>query len=155
MKMVKEGEPAPEFCLMNESDEKTCLKDYKGKWVVLYFYPEDMTSGCTIEAIDFTKFKKDFGSLGAEILGVSPDSTERHQKFIDKNDLKITLLSDTAHEALEKYGVWQDKKMYGKEFKGVVRSTYLINPEGKIASIWTGVSVKGHVEEVESFSWML
>ena len=113
MKMVKEGESAPTFCLMNESDEKTCLKDFMGKWVVLYFYPKDLTSGCTIEAIDFTNAKKEFGKLGAEILGVSPDSTERHQKFIDKNSLKITLLSDTRHEALEKYDVWQNKKMYG------------------------------------------
>lgn len=148
--MVKVGDKAPKFCLMNQSEEKTCLKDMKGKWVVLYFYPKDLTSGCTIEAIDFTKAKNAFSRLGAEILGVSPDSIEMHQKFIDKNNLTIDLLSDTKHEVLEKYGVWQNKKMYGKEFKGVVRSTYLIDPEGKIAHVWSGVSVKGHAEEVKN-----
>ncbi len=145
---VKEGEKAPDFCLPDQNDKEVCLKDYRGKWVVLYFYPKDNTSGCTKEAIGFTEMKKEFEKMGAIILGVSPDSTKSHRNFIEKKDLKITLLSDPEHKVLEAYGAWQLKKMYGREYYGVVRSTFLISPEGKIAFVWPKVKVAGHVENV-------
>ena len=143
------GDSAPEFCLPDKDKNKTCLKDFKGKWVVLYFYPKDMTSGCTIEAIDFTGAHKDFDKMNAQILGVSPDSPESHCTFVDKKNLTITLLSDTDHKVLDQYGVWQKKKMYGKEYMGVVRSTFLIDPKGQIRAVWEKVKVPGHIEEVK------
>jgi peroxiredoxin Q/BCP len=146
--MLKIGDPAPDVCLPNQDGEEVCLKDYKGKWVVLYFYPKDNTSGCTLEAKDFTYSAKAFEEFGAVVLGVSPDSTNSHQKFITKHNLGINLLSDQEHKTLENYGAWGKKKMYGREFFGVVRSTYLINPEGKIEHVWPKVKVKGHVDEV-------
>ena len=146
--MIKIGDKAPDFCLPDQDDKEVCLKDLKGKWVVLYFYPKDNTSGCTKEAIGFTENKKEFEKLGAVILGVSPDSTKSHRNFIAKKELNITLLSDTEHKILEMYGAWQLKKMYGREYYGVVRSTFLISPEGKVAFIWPKVKVAGHVEKV-------
>jgi peroxiredoxin Q/BCP len=147
---VDVGSKAPEFCLPNQSEEEVCLSQYRGKWVVLYFYPRDNTSGCTREAQDFSSYVRDFEKLGAVILGVSPDSVKSHQNFIVKKDLRITLLSDQSHEVMEAYGVWQLKRMYGKEHMGVVRSTFLIDPEGKIAAVWRKVKVRVHVEEVLS-----
>ena len=146
--MVKIGDVAPAFCLPREGGGEVCLKDLVEKWVVLYFYPKDMTSGCTMEALDFTAVKKDFEELGAEVLGVSADSLENHRKFREKNNLTVTLLSDEEKKTLEAYGAWQTKKMYGREFKGIVRSTFLIDPKGKIAAIWPKVKIDGHVEEV-------
>ena len=146
--MVKEGEMAPEFCLVNEDKEKVCLKDFRDKWVVLYFYPKDNTPGCTTEACDFTASIDDFSNIDAEIIGVSPDSPESHQKFIKKHLLKQTLLSDTEKEVLQMYGVWREKSMYGKSYLGVVRSTFLIDPKGKITKFWDKVRVKGHVDDV-------
>ena len=148
--MIEIGKTAPLFCLKNQDEEEVCLKDYKGKWVILYFYPKDNTKGCTAEAIDFTAHKKEFKKMGVQILGVSPDSCKSHLSFRLKNALEITLLSDPEHEVLEKYGVWQKKKMYGKEYFGVVRTTYIINPEGKVAHFLEKVKVPGHVEEVKS-----
>ncbi len=148
MNELTEGVKAPEFCLKDENERKHCLKDFAGKWVVLYFYPKDNTSGCTKEAIGFTEKKAEFEKLGAEIIGISPDSPQSHGKFIEKHNLEILLLSDPEHEVLKKYGVWQKKKMYGKEYMGVVRSTFLIDPERKIAAIWRKVKVKGHVDGV-------
>ena len=147
--MLKIGEVAPKVCLPNEMGSEVCLEDFKGKWVILYFYPKDNTSGCTLEAIDFTIAISDFAKLGAVIVGVSPDSTKSHQNFISKHQLGINLLSDPEHNVLEKYGAWQKKKLYGREFMGVVRSTYLINPEGKIEYVWPKVKVKGHVDLVK------
>jgi peroxiredoxin Q/BCP len=115
---------------------------------VLYFYPRDNTSGCTLEAQDFSARSEDFKKLNAVILGISPDNCQSHQKFILKYDLGITLLSDPEKKVLEKYGVWQIKKMYGKESFGVVRSTFLISPDGKIADMWTRVKVDGHADKV-------
>jgi peroxiredoxin Q/BCP len=146
--MLKIGDSAPDVCLPDQDGKEVCLKEYKGKWVVLYFYPKDNTSGCTLEAKDFTSSVKDFEESGAVILGVSPDSTNSHQKFITKHSLGINLLSDQEHQTLENYGAWGKKKMYGREFFGVVRSTYLINPKGKIEHVWPKVKVKGHVDEV-------
>ncbi|MCK5409903.1 MAG: thioredoxin-dependent thiol peroxidase [Candidatus Heimdallarchaeota archaeon] len=147
--MLKEGDLAPQFCLLNESNEKICLKDFLGKWVVLYFYPKDNTPGCTTEACDFTASFDDFKDLDATIVGVSPDSPERHMKFIKKYMLKHILLSDGDHEVLLLYGVWKEKAIYGKSFLGVIRSTFMIDPTGKIAKIWPKVKVKGHAEEVK------
>ena len=146
--ILEVGEPAPDFCLPNQDGNETCLKDFRGKWIVLYFYPRDNTPGCTQEACDFTNHLGDFERLNAVVLGVSPDTVESHRRFIAKHDLKITLLSDTSHEVLEKYGVWKQKKMYGKTYMGVERSTFIIDPEGNIAHVWRRVRVKGHVDQV-------
>ncbi len=147
--MIEIGEVAPDFCLPNQDENEICLRDLRGKWVVLYFYPKDNTPGCTTEACDFTENLPDFEELDAVILGVSPDSPKKHRNFIEKKGLKITLLSDESKEVLEKYGVWQLKKMCGREYMGVVRTTYLIDPEGKVAARWDKVRVKGHVEKVK------
>ncbi|MCW4049869.1 MAG: thioredoxin-dependent thiol peroxidase [Candidatus Bathyarchaeota archaeon] len=148
MTTLKIGDDAPEFCLPDAEKGEVCLKDLKGKWIVLYFYPKDNTKGCTLEALDFTAAEDEFNERGTVILGVSPDSPESHTKFIEKHELGITLLSDTEKKILESYGAWQLKKMYGREFMGVVRSTYLIDPEGKIAYIWPKVRVKEHADKV-------
>ena len=146
--MLQIGDRAPDFCLPNQDSEEVCLRDLQGSWVVLYFYPKDNTPGCTTEALDFTALKSEFEKEGATILGVSPDSIKKHQNFITKKELGITLLSDEDKEVLKKYGVWQLKKNFGKEYMGVVRSTFLIDPDGKIAYIWPKVKVKGHAKEV-------
>lgn len=145
--MLKIGDHAPEFCLQGDQG-KICLKDLKGKWVALYFYPKDNTSGCTMEALEFTDLYKEFEAEGAKILGVSADSVESHAKFREKKNLIHSLLSDSEKKTLEAYGVWQTKKMYGKAFKGIVRSTYLIDPKGLVAFIWPKVSPGGHAEQV-------
>jgi len=145
---LKVGRPAPDFCLLNQNEESVCLKDFRGKWVVIFFYPKDNTPGCTIEATDFTKLKSKFESMNAVILGVSKDNCKSHQKFITGKKLTIILLSDPATEVQKLYGAWRPKKFMGKEFLGTVRSTFLIDPQGKIARIWDGVSAKGHAQEV-------
>ncbi|MCK9257380.1 MAG: thioredoxin-dependent thiol peroxidase [Sulfurospirillaceae bacterium] len=147
--MLKVGDKAPEFCLPNQDETQICLRDIKGKWLVLYFYPKDNTAGCTAEACDFTEALPEFDEMDAVILGVSPDSPKKHRNFIEKKNLKITLLADEESEVSQKYGVWQLKKMCGKEYMGIVRTTFLINPEGKIEKIWEKVKVKGHVEAVK------
>ncbi len=141
-------ERAPKFCLPDKNDSRHCLDDYAGKWIVLYFYPKDNTSGCTREALDFTEMKDAFEKEGAMIIGISPDSTKSHDKFIEKHNLDILLLSDIEKEVMKEYGVWQLKKNYGREYMGVVRSTFLINPEGEIVEKWEKVRVNGHVEKV-------
>lgn len=147
-KQLKVGDLAPGFSLPDANERPVTLSDLKGKWVVLYFYPKDNTSGCTAEAIDFTARLKEFEKRNAVVLGVSPDSCKSHQSFTRKHDLKVNLLSDTEKKVLSDYGVWQKKSMYGREYMGVVRSTYLIDPNGKIAEIWGNVKVQGHAEEV-------
>ena len=142
------GTKAPEFSLQDSNELKASLKDFLGKWIILYFYPKDNTSGCTTEALDFTELKDDFEKLNAVIIGISPDSCKSHQNFIKKYELQIKLLSDTEKKTLENYGVWQLKKMYGKEYQGVVRTTYLIDTKGTIAYTWNKVKVKGHGEDV-------
>jgi len=143
------GDRAPSFCLPDTDNNEVCLNDFRGKWVVLYFYPKDNTTGCTREAVEFTNILDEFKKLNAIVLGVSADSVESHQKFVKKLKLKVTLLSDAEHEVLEQYGVWQRKKLYGREFWGVVRSTVLIDPEGRIVHWWPKVQVKGHAEDVK------
>ncbi len=149
IKELKVGSKAPVFSLPSQDEEKISLKQFLGKWVVLYFYPKDNTSGCTVEALDFTARIKEFEQLNAVVLGVSPDSPQCHAKFIQKKELKVALLSDVDHQMMETYGVWQKKKMYGREYMGVVRTTYLIDPKGKIVRIWPKVKVKEHAEEVK------
>jgi len=127
----------------------TCFRDIKGKWIVLYFYPKDNTPGCTTEALEFTEALPDFEGLNALVLGVSPDSPKKHRNFIEKKGLKITLLADEEKEVCQLFGVWQLKKNYGREYMGVVRSTFIIDPDGKIAAKWEKVRVKGHVEAVK------
>jgi len=148
--MLQTGDQAPAFCLPNQDEEEVCLRDLQGSWIVLYFYPKDNTPGCTTEACEFTAALPDFSGLGATILGISPDSPKKHRNFIEKKELGITLLSDEEKEACEAYGVWQLKKNYGREYMGVVRSTFIIDPDGKVAEIWEKVRVKGHVEAVKS-----
>lgn len=146
---LKVGDPAPNFCLPDKDRNKVCLKDFKGKYVIVYFYPKDNTPGCTTEAIGFTGILPEFQKLNADVIGISPDSPESHAKFIEKKNLKVTLLSDLEKEVIKSYGKWGKKKFRGKEYLGVTRSTFLINPEGKIAHVWPKVSVNGHPEEVQ------
>ena len=148
---LKVGSTAPSFCLPGATGSRICLKDFKGKWTVLYFYPKDNTSGCTREAVDFSSNIKDFEKMGATVIGISPDSTASHATFINKNNLKIILLSDPEHEVLKKYGVWQKKKMYGREYYGVVRTTFIIDPKGNIKQMWEKVKVAGHVDAVKDY----
>ncbi len=147
--MLEIDTKAPEFCLPNQDDVEICLRDLKGKWIVLYFYPRDNTPGCTTEACDFTEALPEFEDMNAVILGVSADSTQKHRNFIAKKELDITLLSDESTDMMQSYGVWQLKKNYGKEYMGIVRSTYIINPEGIIKASWTKVRVKEHVAKVK------
>lgn len=147
--MIEIGNKAPEFCLPNQDDVEICLRDLLGKWIVLYFYPKDSTPGCTTEACEFSDVVVDFGSLDAIILGVSADSTQKHRSFIEKNSLDITLLSDESKKMLESYGIWQLKKNYGKEYMGISRTTYIIDPSGVVRALYKSVKVKGHVEAVK------
>jgi len=147
--MLEVGTVVPDFCLPNQDDEEICFRDIKGKWIVLYFYPKDNTPGCTTQACDFTEAEPDFSKLDAIILGVSPDSPKKHRNFREKKELKITLLADEEKELCNTFGIWQLKKFMGKEYMGVVRSTFIISPEGKIAALWTKVRVKEHVKQVK------
>ncbi len=147
--MIEIGQKAPDFCLPNQDDVEICLRDLKGKWVVLYFYPKDNTPGCTTQAYEFTEAASDFLSLNAVILGVSADSTKKHRNFIEKKNLGITLLSDESTEMIQKYGVWQLKKNYGREYMGIVRSTFIIDPEGILRAKWEKVRVKGHIKALK------
>jgi len=147
--MIKIDDKAPEFCLPNQDDVEICLRDLKGKWIVLYFYPRDNTPGCTTEACEFTEALPDFNTLNAVILGVSADSTKKHRNFIEKKELGITLLSDEDTSMMQKYGVWQLKKNYGKEYMGIVRTTLIISPDGLVKALWEKVRVKDHVGNVK------
>jgi len=142
------GNKAPNFNLPNQNGNSVRLDDFAGRWLVVYFYPRDDTPGCTVEANDFTRLKKDFEKKETVILGVSPDNEAKHCKFIDKHGLKIDLLADCEKSMLSDYGVWQEKSMYGKIYLGVVRTTYLIDPDGNIAGAWTKVKAKGHADAV-------
>lgn len=146
---LKVGSDAPKFCLPDKDNKEVCLDDYKGKYIILYFYPKDNTPGCTTEAIGFTGILPKLEKLDAVVIGVSPDSPESHAKFIEKKNLQVTLLSDTKKKVIKEYGKWALKKFRGKEYMGVVRSTFLIDPKGKIVYIWPKVSVKGHPEDVQ------
>jgi len=140
--------PAPDFVLRDQLDRPTSLSMFKGKWVVLYFYPKDNTPGCTMEAQEFTENIKTFERLNTTIVGVSPDSFQSHQNFCQRFDLKILLLSDPEKKALKEYEVWETKKFMGREYDGVIRSTFLIDPNGRLAHVWHNVRVQGHVIEI-------
>jgi thioredoxin-dependent peroxiredoxin len=147
-KKLSPGSPAPAFTLPDQDGIMRSLQDFHGSWLVLYFYPKDNTSGCTLEAVDFTTRAGDFKKMKAAVTGISPDSPASHRKFTDKHNLGITLLSDSDRKVLKQYGVWQIKKLYGKESYGVVRSTFLIDPEGTVRHVWEKVKVMGHVDDV-------
>ena len=144
------GKSAPTFSLKNQDDQPVSLRDLAGKWTVLYFYPKDDTPGCTIQACEFTAGIKNFEKLDAKVLGCSPDSPESHRKFIAKHKLTIDLLSDPERETIKTYGAWGEKNLYGKVSEGVLRSTVIIDPKGKVARHWPKVSAKGHADEVRA-----
>lgn len=149
--MTLEKQVAPQFSLQNEQGEMVSLADFKGKNVILYFYPKDLTPGCTTEACDFRDKYEDFSALNAVILGVSMDDAAKHTKFIEKHGLPFSLLVDAEHEAAESYGVWTLKKNFGKEYMGIERTTFLINEEGVIEKEWRKVRVKNHIEDVLNY----
>lgn len=145
---LEEGSKIPTFNLPTSSGKKVKLSEIKSENVVIYFYPKDDTPGCTNQAKDFSKLKAKFSKKNTEIIGISPDSMEKHKKFIDKYNLKITLLSDEDKKISLKFGVWKEKSLYGKKYMGIERTTFLISKEKKIIKIWKKVRVKGHAQEV-------
>ena len=146
--MIAVGKSAPAFQLPDQDGKKRKLTEFKGQWVVLYFYPRDDTPGCTVEACEFTEGIRGFTKLDAVVLGCSPDAPERHRNFVAKHGLKVTLLSDPDHEVMGEYGAWGTKVLYGRNVKGVLRSTVLIDPAGRVAHHWRSVRAKGHAEAV-------
>jgi peroxiredoxin Q/BCP len=146
--MLKQGDRAPTFSLPSDTGETIALDDFKGTPVVLYFYPKDDTSGCTVEACEFRDRWKDVRKAGAVILGVSPDDTASHRKFRTKYDLPFPLLADEGHQLAEKYGAWGEKSMYGRKYQGILRTTFLIGGDGKIVRVFQKVKPKGHAAEV-------
>ncbi|WP_068677634.1 thioredoxin-dependent thiol peroxidase [Oceanobacillus sp. Castelsardo] len=148
---VEVGKVVKDFTLPNQNGEQISLSDFRGKNVVLYFYPKDMTPGCTTQACDFRDQHESFGKLNAVILGVSPDPAERHQKFIDKHDLPFELLADEEHKLADEFDVWKLKKNFGKEYYGVERSTFIIDKEGILQKEYRKVKVAGHVEDALTY----
>jgi peroxiredoxin Q/BCP len=149
--MVRLGQAAPDFSLPANNGETVSLEDYRGKNIVLYFYPKDMTPGCTTQACDFRDNMTDFSALDTVILGVSPDPVARHETFIEKYQLPFLLLADEDHQVAEAYGVWKMKKNFGKEYMGIERSTFIIDKEGLLVKEWRKVRVKDHVKEALIF----
>ena len=149
--MIKENSKAPIFNLPSSNDQNFEINKNLNQYLVIYFYPRNNTPGCTSEAKDFSKLYKEFKKLDCEIVGVSKDNIESHNKFIDKYKIPFQLLSDEKMVALKKYGVWGEKSMYGKKFMGIKRTTILINPKGKILKIWNNVKVTDHAKEVLNF----
>ena len=146
--MLKAGDKAPAFSLPSDTGETIALKDLKGKPVVLYFYPKDDTSGCTVEACEFRDSWKEVKQTGAVLLGVSPDGVDSHQKFKKKFSLPFPLLADEGHAVAEAYGAWGEKSMYGRKYQGILRTTFLIGGDGKVARVFEKVKPKGHAAEV-------
>ena len=146
--MLAAGAKAPAFTLPSDGGARVALKDYKGKTVVLYFYPKDDTSGCTTEACGFRDSWRAVQAAGAVVLGVSPDGPASHQKFRKKHELPFTLLADEDHAVAEAYGAWGEKSMYGRKYFGVLRTTYIIDPAGRIARVFEKVKPRGHAAEV-------
>ena len=147
---IKVNKKAPNFLLFDQNNNEIELYKLKSN-LILFFYPKDNTPGCTKEAISFTKYKKKINSLGYKIYGISKDSIKKHQGFIEKQNLKIDLLSDEKQKTCEEYGVWVEKSMYGRKYFGIERTTFLINKESFITKIWNKVKVNNHVEEVIDF----
>lgn len=148
MSMPNIGDPAPDFTLPGDGGQTIRLADYRGKHVILYFYPKDDTPGCTKEAIGFSEERDALDALDAVVIGMSKDTPAKHDKFIAKHDLKVSLASDEAGSVLDDYGVWVEKSMYGKTYMGIQRATFLIGPDGAVLQVWPKVRVKGHVEAV-------
>jgi len=148
MTQLKIGDRAPDFSLPKNGGGAVSLSEYRGKKVVLYFYPQDNTQTCTLQAIDFTSKAEAFKKAGAVIIGVSPDSAKSHDRFCAKHKLGITLGADEDHKVINAYDVWHEKKTFGITYMGVVRSTFLIDAEGKVAGIWENVRLKNHVDTV-------
>lgn len=148
---VEVGMQAPDFTLEANNNETVTLSSFKGENVVLYFYPKDMTPGCTTEACDFRDQVQKFNEVNAVIVGISPDPVDRHQKFIEKYGLPFLLLADTENQAAEAYGVWKLKKNFGKEYMGIERSTFIIDKDGIVVKEWRKVQVNGHVEEALNY----
>lgn len=148
MTKLAPGDTAPDFTLPRGGGGTLKLADLRGKAVVLFFYPRDDTSGCTAEAIAFSGLKDEFAKAGAVIVGMSADSQKSHDKFKAKHNLSVDLVADEEKQALEAYGVWAEKSMYGRKFMGIVRTTFLIDSQGKIAAVWPNVKVPGHAEAV-------
>jgi peroxiredoxin Q/BCP len=145
---LNEGIPAPDFTLPTDSGGSLTLSSLRGRKIVLYAYPQDDTTSCTNEALSFDALRDDFAAAGTTVIGISPDSVKRHDKFKQKYDLKLTLVSDEERKAIEAYGLWVEKQMYGRHYMGVERSTFLIDHTGKIVRVWANVRVKGHAEAV-------
>lgn len=148
MSTIEEGDIAPDIDLPTDGGGRVRLRDFKGQKVILYFYPADDTSGCTLEAIDFTRRLAEFEKAGAVVIGVSPDSERSHDKFKAKHDLSVILAADVERTVIESYGLWVEKQMYGRKYMSVERATFLIARDGRTAKIWRKVRVKGHVEDV-------
>jgi peroxiredoxin Q/BCP len=146
--VIEEGKPAPDFELKSDAGDTVKLSDFRGRPVVLYFYPKDDTPGCTTEACEFRDAYDVYRERGAEILGVSPDDVASHEKFKSKFELPFTLLADPEHEVAEKYGVWGERQYAGKTYMGINRSTFVIDREGNVASAMLGIKPAGHAEEV-------
>lgn len=146
--MAQQGEMAPDFTLPRDGGGEVSLSEFKGKKVVLYFYPRDDTPGCTTEALEFTSLGEEFKAAGAQVIGVSKDTVAKHDKFIAKHDLGVILASDAEGDVCERYGVWVEKNMYGKVSMGIERATFLIDGEGRVAQVWRKVKAKGHAAEV-------
>ncbi len=144
---VAVGSPAPDFTLPTDQGELS-LAALKGRPVVVYFYPKDDTSGCTREAIGFSSLAEEFAKTGATVIGVSPDTVDKHGKFRVKHKLTVALGSDPDHKVAESYGAWGEKSLYGKKYLGIIRSTFLIGPDGIVARVWPKVKVEGHAEDV-------
>jgi peroxiredoxin Q/BCP len=142
------GDPAPDIALPDETGTIHRLADQPGRWTIVYFYPKDDTPGCTLESCQLRDAHPDFQAAGADVWGISPDGAASHRRFREKYDLPFTLLSDEDHAVAERYGAWQLKSMYGREYMGIQRSTFLVGPDGRIARAWPKVTVDGHAAEV-------
>ena len=149
MTTLKKGDPAPWFEGVGQEGQKVTLADFRGKKLILYFYPKDNTPGCTAEACNLNDHYSTWLERGFEVVGISPDSTTSHRNFITKNGLRFTLLSDPDHVIMEHYGVWKEKKMYGKSYMGVLRTTFVIDPEGVITEVISSVDTKNHTVQIE------
>ena len=145
---LKIDDIAPSFELPNQDNKMVKLEDMSGKWLIIYFYPKDNTPGCTIEAKDFSCLQEEFAQIGVQVVGISKDSILSHQKFISKQELSLQLLSDVDLTTIKAYDTWREKKLYGKSFLGVIRSTFFIDPRGDINETWYNVKAKGHAEKV-------
>lgn len=146
--MITIGSVAPDFSLEDAFHKRHTLVEYRGQWVVLYFYPKDNTSGCSLEAVQFTNLKDQFQNENAVVIGISKDSCESHAKFIQKHDLKVVLLSDPEASTIKVYGAWGEKNLYGKKSMGILRTTYIIDPDGKVSGSFIKVKANGHAEQV-------